>query len=36
MDKKLTLYIDEPLIEFAHKYSQQTGQSISHLVENVL
>ncbi|MDZ7725696.1 MAG: DUF6364 family protein [candidate division KSB1 bacterium] len=35
MNKK-TLYIDEALIEFAHNYSQQTGQSISHLVENHL
>ncbi|MDZ7725692.1 MAG: DUF6364 family protein [candidate division KSB1 bacterium] len=36
MNKKLTLYIDKPLIEFAHRTSQKTGQSISHLVENVL
>ncbi|MDZ7725684.1 MAG: DUF6364 family protein [candidate division KSB1 bacterium] len=35
MNKK-TLYIDEALITFAHRYSKQTGQSISHLVENVL
>ncbi|MDZ7725714.1 MAG: DUF6364 family protein [candidate division KSB1 bacterium] len=35
MNKK-TLYIDKPLIEFAHNYSQQTRQSISNLVENVL
>ncbi|MDZ7725706.1 MAG: DUF6364 family protein [candidate division KSB1 bacterium] len=35
MNKK-TLYIDEALIEFAHRTLQQTGQSISHLVENHL
>ena len=33
---KKTLYIDQSLIEFAHSYSQQTGQSISHLVEKYL
>ncbi|MDZ7725695.1 MAG: DUF6364 family protein [candidate division KSB1 bacterium] len=36
MNKKLILYIDEPLITFAHRTSQQTRQSISHLVENHL
>jgi len=36
MNKKLTLYIDEYLIEFAHSYSKRTKQSISHLVEQYL
>ena len=36
MDKKLTLNVDEELIEFAHRYSQKTHQSISHLVEKYL
>lgn len=36
MDKKLTLNVDEKLIEFAHRYSQKTHQSISHLVEKYL
>ncbi len=33
MNKKLTLNIDDELIEFAHNYSKQTGQSISSIVE---
>jgi hypothetical protein len=36
MDKKLTLNVDEELIEFAHRYSKKTHQSISHLVEKYL
>ena len=34
MSKKLTLNIDEKIIEFAHKYSEKTHQSISSIVEN--
>ena len=33
MDKKLTLNIDEHLIQFAHDYSKNTHQSISKIVE---
>jgi len=33
MDKKLTLNIDENLIQFAHTYSKYTHQSISKIVE---
>ena len=33
MNKKLTLNIDDELIEFAHNYSKQTKQSISSMVE---
>jgi len=33
MNKKLTLNIEDDLIEFAHSYSKETKQSISALVE---
>jgi len=33
MDKKLTLNIDEDIIDFAHQYSKKTHQSISNIVE---
>lgn len=33
MNKKLTLNIDDDLIEFAHYYSKKTHQSISSIVE---
>ncbi len=33
MNKKLTLNIDDSLIEFAHDYSKKTKQSISSIVE---
>lgn len=36
MNKKLTLNIDDSLIEFAHMYSKETRQSISALVEKYL
>jgi len=36
MNKKLTLNIDEQIIQFAHAYVQQTRQSISSLVETYL
>ncbi|TDX42355.1 DUF6364 family protein [Orenia marismortui] len=36
MQKKLTLSIDEDLIKFAHKFSKETHQSISHIVEEYL
>ena len=36
MDKKLTLNVNEEIIEFAHRYSKKTHQSISHLVEKYL
>lgn len=36
MKKKLTLSINEDLIEFAHKFSKETNQSISHIVEEYL
>ncbi len=34
MNKKLTLNIDESIIQFAHNYSKITHQSISSIVEN--
>lgn len=36
MPKKLTLYIDDDLISFAHEYSEQNGLSISKLFEQYL
>lgn len=36
MAKKLTLSVDENLINFAHSYSEKTHQSISHLFEKYL
>lgn len=36
MNKKLTLNIDDSLIEFAHMYSKETSQSISALFEKYL
>ena len=32
MNKKLTLNIDEDLINFAHEYAKKTGQSLSHVI----
>jgi len=34
LSKKLTLNIDEEIIEFAHQYSDKTHQSISSIVES--
>ena len=36
MKKKLTLSINDDLIEFAHNFSNETHQSISHIVEEYL
>lgn len=36
MQKKLTLSINEDLIKFAHNFSKETNQSISHIVEEYL
>ena len=36
MKKKLTLSINDDLIEFAHDFSKETHQSISHIVEEYL
>ena len=36
MNKKLTLNIDDKIIQFAHEYSQETKQSISSMVESYL
>ena len=36
MNKKLTLNVDENLIEFAHQYSKVSRQSISGLFEKYL
>jgi hypothetical protein len=36
MNKKLTLNIDDSLIDFAHDYSKKTKQSISALFEKFL
>ena len=36
MTKKLTLSIDEKVVEFAHKYAKNTHQSISSLFEKFL
>ena len=33
MNRKLTLNIDDRIIEFAHQYSKETGQSISSIFE---
>ena len=34
MKKKLTLSIDEDIIEFAHELSDKNNQSISNMIEN--
>ena len=36
MNKKLTLNVDDSVIEFAHLYSKETKQSISSLFEKYL
>jgi len=36
MKKKLTLSINDDLIDFAHDFSKETNQSISHIVEEYL
>jgi len=36
MSKKLTLNVDDDLIDFAHSYSRQNGLSISKLFEQYL
>jgi len=36
MNKKLTLNVNEEIIDFAHRYSKKTNQSISHIVEKYL
>jgi hypothetical protein len=36
MKKKLTLSINDDLIDFAHDFSKETNQSISHIVEKYL
>jgi hypothetical protein len=36
MRKKLTLSIDEELIEFVHEFSRKTRQSVSHIIEQYL
>ena len=36
MNKKLTLNIEDNLIEFAHNYSKKTKQSISSIIEKYL
>ena len=36
MKKKLTLSINDDLIDFAHDFSKETDQSISHIVEEYL
>ena len=36
MKKKLTLSINDDLIDFAHDFSKETHQSISHIVEEYL
>ena len=36
MNKKLTLNVDEEIIKFAHKYSKETDQSISSIIEKYL
>jgi hypothetical protein len=36
MKKNLTLCINEDLVEFAHNFSQETNQSISHMIEKYL
>ena len=36
MKKKLILSINDDLIDFAHDFSKETNQSISHIVEEYL
>lgn len=36
MNKKLTLNVNEEIIDFAHRYSKKTNQSISQIVEKYL
>ena len=36
MKTRLTLVIDEKVIESAKRYAQKNGRSVSHLVENYL
>jgi hypothetical protein len=36
MNKKLTLNIQDNLIDFAHKYSKKTNQSITAIIEKYL
>jgi len=36
MQKKLTLSINDDLIDFAHDFAEETNQSISHLFEEYL
>ena len=36
MNKKLTLNIEEDLIEFAHTYAKRSNQSVSRIVGNYL
>lgn len=36
MNKKLTLNIEENLIQFAHTFAKRSNQSISSIVENYL
>jgi hypothetical protein len=36
MKKKLTLSINDDLIDFAHDFSKETNQSIPHIVEEYL
>jgi acetyl-CoA carboxylase alpha subunit len=36
MKKKLILSINDDLIDFAHDFSKETNQSISHIVEKYL
>ncbi len=36
MKKKLTLSINDDLIDFAHNFSKETHQSISHIIEDYL
>lgn len=35
MKKKLTLSINDDLIDFAHDFSKETNQSISNIVEKI-
>ncbi len=36
MNRKLTLNIEEDLIQFAHTFAKRSGQSVSRIVENYL
>ncbi len=36
MQKKLTLSINDDLIDFAHDFAEETNQSISHIFEEYL